>query len=76
MLMHRVNILLDEKAWKVLQSIPKGERSKAVATALEAMALKTARITAAKKMDAIGKTLSPISTEAIISQLRKDRSRK
>lgn len=70
--MHRVNFLLDDKAWKALQTIPKGERSKVIGSALEA----AARIEACRKMDEIGKIVPPISAAKIVKQIRKDRSRK
>jgi hypothetical protein len=73
--MHRVNFILDDKAWTALQEIPKGQRSKVIGSAIEKMATRSLRIKAAKRMDAIAKTLPETSTKQIVQRLREDRSR-
>jgi len=70
---HRVNIMLDEVAWSVLEQFPKGERSKVVNMAITEWERSRRRPSAVQRMDALGVALPEISTAEIVEELRKDR---
>lgn len=72
---HRVNVMLDDAAWNVLQKFPKGERSKIVSSAIAEWDRVQQRISAAQRMDAFRNTLPEISTDEIVTELRRDRRR-
>lgn len=72
---HRVNIMLDDDVWKVLRKVPRGERSKVINEAMLATIKSQRRTEACKRMDALAKTLPPVSMEEIVDWMRKDRQR-
>ena len=72
---HRVNIMLDDQVWKVLQKVPVGERSKMMNEAMLRMIKSQHRLEAAKKMDALAMTLPTASMEEIVAWVRADRER-
>lgn len=72
---HRVNIMLDDFAWNILQELPKGERSKIVNTAIVEWARARKRANAAQRMDALRAQLPEVSTDEIVAWLRSDRGR-
>ena len=47
---HRVNVMLDERAWAELQQIPRGERSRFVSEAVREAALRRSRRDAASRL--------------------------
>ena len=72
---HRVNIMLDDDVWKVLQKVPRGERSQVINEVMVATLKSQRRIEACRRMDALAKTLPPVSMEEIVDWMRKDRKR-
>ncbi len=72
---HRVNIVLDDAAWRILQQLPKGERSKAVSAALNEWDKRSRRAKAAEQMDMLRVQLAETTTGDIVAGLRRDRER-
>lgn len=72
---HRVNVVIDDDAWEIVERIPKGERSRAINTALLEWAARRRRRAAAAKMDGIRPTLPVIDAETLTSWIREDRNR-
>lgn len=72
---HRVNILLEDQIWRVLQKAPSGERSRLVNLALRQWFQARTRLDATRKMDTLRQQLSPVSTDQIVDWLRADRER-
>ena len=50
---HRVNVMLDDEAWEVLQEIERGERSRFVSEAVKRAALQRQRQQAVRELDAL-----------------------
>jgi len=50
---HRVNVMLDDEAWEVLQEIARGERSRFVSEAVKRAALLRRRRRAVEALDAL-----------------------
>ncbi len=50
---HRVNVMLDDEAWEVLQEIERGERSRFVSEAVKSAALRRRRQRAVRELDAL-----------------------
>ena len=50
----RVNIMMDDDAWRVIEKLPRGARSRAVNTAIIEWSRAAARRAAAARMDAWG----------------------
>jgi len=74
--MHRINVILDDNAWKTLQEIPRGERSKMVSKAIVKMADLERKIKAAKLMDSLRMRTPKTYTSAQVSAwVREDRKR-
>lgn len=72
---HRVNVVLDDETWQLIESIPKGERSRAVNVALAEWATRHRRRAAIAELDAVRARLEPVTTDEIVGWLREDRER-
>jgi len=72
---HRLNIMLDDEVWGVLEKTPRGERSRIINAALEQWFRQKNRNEAVRKMEELRGGLPPVSTEEIVSWLRVDRER-
>lgn len=72
---HRVNILLDDVIWQILQEAPKGERSRIVNSALTQWFEKRRRMDAVLKMDMLRRQLPVVSSEQLAAWIRADRDR-
>lgn len=72
---HRVNVMLEDDVWKILQKIPRGERSKMINLAVLSTIRSRQRKEACKRMDALAATLPAVSMAEIVSWLREDRER-
>ena len=72
---HRVNVVIDDEVWEIVGRIPKGERSRAVNTALLEWAVRRRRRAAAAEMDRIRPTLPAVDPETLTSWIREDRDR-
>ncbi len=73
--MHNINFTVEEQVWELLQTIPKGKRSKLVNEAIREAIEKEQRAAAVGKLQEWKKKLKPVSDEQILKMLREDRSR-
>ena len=71
---HRVNILLQDDTWEMLQSIPKGKRSTVVNALLRKWSLRQKRKDAFKEIELITKTMKQLPGSAE-EWIRRDRDR-
>jgi hypothetical protein len=72
---HRVNVLLDDAVWRVLEKAPRGERSGIVNAALTRWFETRVRRTAARRMDELRADLPAVETQDVVAWLREDRGR-
>lgn len=74
---HRINVVVQDDIWGLLQRVPQGERSRTIDLALREWARKRRRLDAAVEMDRLRKdsTTPPITTEEIVRWIREDRDR-
>lgn len=74
---HRINVVVQDDIWGLLQRIPQGERSRTIDLALREWARKRRRLDAAAEMDRLRKDSAtpPITTEEIVRWIREDRDR-
>lgn len=71
---HRVNVVLDEEAWRELQQVPRGERSRFVSEAVREAMLRRSRREAAARVAAVrGRVTKPPGTAE--EWVREDRAR-
>ena len=72
---HRINIVVQDDIWGLLQRVPQGERSRTIDLALREWAQKRRRLDAAAEMDRLRKDAvpTPIATEEIVRWIREDR---
>jgi hypothetical protein len=72
---HRINVLVDDDTWKLLEKVPLGERSRTINLALREWAARRRRRDAAEDMDRLREEpgLSPVSTAEIARWIRQDR---
>ena len=72
---HRINIVVQDDIWGLLQRVPQGERSRTIDLALREWAQKRRRFDAAAEMDRLREdaTPTPITTEEIVRWIREDR---
>ena len=71
----RVNIMMDEDSWHVIQKLPRGSRSRAVNAAIRQWAGASRRRDASARMDALRERLPAIGTDRIVRWIREDRER-
>jgi hypothetical protein len=72
----RVNIMLEDQVWRVLQKAPSGERSRIVNSALRQwFQTRKRRLDAAHKMDTLRQGVCSVSSDQIVDWLRVDRDR-
>ena len=50
---HRVNVVLDDDAWALLERVPRGQRSRFVSAAVREAAVRRARRRAMTRLDAL-----------------------
>lgn len=74
---HRINVVVQDDIWGLLQRIPQGERSRTIDLALREWARKRRQMDAAAEMDRLRKDSAtpPITTEEIVRWIREDRDR-
>ena len=74
---HRINVVVQDDIWGLLQRVPQGKRSRTIDLALREWARKRRRLDAAAEMDRLRKdsTTPPITTEEIVRWIREDRDR-
>ncbi len=71
----RVNIMMDDDAWRVIEKLPRGVRSRAVNAAIRDWSRATARQEAAARMDALRARLPAVGTEEVVRWIREGRER-
>ena len=72
----RVNIMMDDDAWRVIGQLPRGARSRAVNTAIREWAGASARRNVAARMDSLRARLPPVATEDVVRWVREERERR
>ena len=68
----RVNIMLDEEAWRVIERLPRGSRSRAVNAAIREWSGTSRRREFSARMDA----LRAVETDGIVRWIREKRERR
>lgn len=71
----RVNIMMDEDSWHVIQKLPRGARSRAVNAAIREWSGASRRRRASDRMDALRERLPPVATDRIVRWIREGRER-
>jgi hypothetical protein len=72
---HRVNIILEDEIWSLLSSLPQGERSKFVNSAVSEAFKARLRMSAYQKIQTLRKTNKALPSGTIVDWLREDRGR-
>ena len=72
----RVNIMLDDEVWRIVEQIPRGARSRAVNAAIRDWSGASARRRAAARMDALRGQLPSVDTEDVVRWIREERDRR
>ena len=74
---HRINVVVQDDIWGLLQRIPQGDRSRTINLALREWADKCGRVEAMAEMDRLRQdsTMPAVSTEEIVRWIREDRER-
>ncbi len=71
----RVNIMMDEEAWRVIRRLPRGSRSRAGNAAIREWSGTSRRREAAARVDALRARLPAVETERIVRWIREGRKR-
>jgi predicted CopG family antitoxin len=71
----RINVMIDDDTWRLLEKIPAGERSRTINEALRAWAKRRRRRDAVAEMDALRSQLPDVSTAEVVKWIREDRDR-
>lgn len=72
----RVNIMMDDEAWRVIQKLPRGSRSRAVNAAIREWSGTSRRRDASARMDALRARMPAVETDRIVRWIREDRERR
>ena len=72
----RVNIMMDDDAWRVIERLPRGARSRAINTAIREWAGAAARQDASARMDALRARLPTVETDQIVRWIREEREQR
>ena len=69
---HRINVMLDEEAWQVVSSLPRGQRSRFISRAVVATAGSEQRRSAAEGLAKLRRAMpvSSVSAEELVRELR------
>ena len=72
---HRINVVVQDDIWSLLQRIPRGDRSRAINLALREWAHKRRRMDAVAEMDRLREdaAMPAISADEIVRWIREDR---
>ncbi len=71
----RVRITMSDDAWRVIEKLPRGARSRAVNSAILDWSRAAARRQAAARMDALRSRLPAVGTDEIVGWIREQRER-
>ena len=71
----RINVIIEDDTWSILEKVPQGERSRTINTALREWALQRRRRDAAAEMDRLRseRGAKPVSTAEIARWVREER---
>ncbi|MBN1240421.1 MAG: hypothetical protein JXB36_18100 [Gammaproteobacteria bacterium] len=69
----RINVMIDDDTWQLIEKIPAGERSRTVNDALRAWARRGRRRDAVAAMEALRAQLPEVSTSEVARWIREDR---
>lgn len=69
----RINVIIDDDTWRLLEKIPSGARSRTVDQALRIWAERRRRRDAVADMDALRTQLPKVSTAEVVRWIREDR---
>ena len=72
----RVNIMMDEDSWRVLQGLPRGTRSRAVNEAIREWSDASRKRDASARMDALRARLPAVETDRIVRWIREEREQR
>ena len=72
----RVNIMMDDDAWRTIQKLPRGTRSRAVNEAIREWSGAFRRQDASARMDALRARLPAVGTDQIVRWIREDREQR
>lgn len=72
----RVNIMVDDDAWRILEQLPRGTRSRAVNNAIREWSGVSARRNAAARMDSLRARLPSVATRDLVRWIREERERR
>ncbi len=72
----RVNFMIDEDSWDVLQKLPRGTRSRAVNAAIREWSGASRRRDASARMDALRARLPAVATDRIVRWIREAREQR
>ena len=72
----RVNFMLDDDSWDVIQRLPRGSRSRAVNAAIREWAGTAMREDAMARMDALRARLPTVRTDRIVGWIREGREQR
>ena len=69
----RINVMIDDDTWSLLEKIPSGERSRTINEALRIWSTRRRRRDAADEMDALRTQLPKVSTAEVVRWVREER---
>ena len=72
---HRINVMVDDETWGLLEKIPSGERSRTINEALQQWATRRRRRDAVADIKAIRGQLPNIATADVVRWIREERER-
>ncbi|WP_423928031.1 hypothetical protein [Candidatus Palauibacter sp.] len=72
----RVNIMLDDDSWRVIERLPRGTRSRAVNAAIREWSRASRRRDASARMDALRARLPAVETDQIVRWIREEREQR
>ncbi len=72
----RVNIMLDDDSWRVIERLPRGTRSRAVNAAIREWSRASRRRDASARMDALRARLPAVETDQIVRWIQKEREQR
>ena len=72
---HRINVVVEDDIWGLLQRIPQGDRSRTINVALREWAQQRRRLDAAAEMDRLRRdpAMPAVSTAEVVRWIREDR---
>ena len=72
----RVNIMMDDDSWRIIERLPRGTRSRAVNTAIRQWAGVSRRREASARMDALRARMPAVGTCEIVRWIREEREQR